>query len=544
MRNSDKLMKRRNGYTLVSTLVIGCFAITFLMALSGYVMSDTQSEARRKQSAMLSSAAEAGLDWAIHKFNTEYPCDLDPMSGNSLETPLPAGYLQGNYGTVSNNASNIDVKVTVKKLTDTDWGVLETFSTIYDPQLDYRKSGNHIAGDGTPPANNLPDNFDLWRVLECKATASGKTRKYRAILRPVLLSPTTGPSGTPVNPQPLFTYGLFANSSLGFGNAGVTVSSNETTPIDLDPVGGNKYRLQLATNKTADIGTGTNINGDLQVKSSFSNPSQIVINNDGTIHGRVTVNNGVNSSVNWTDGATATTGNNVLADADSPLPTPLPDPLPPTPPRVGANLTPVTTPSAESPVQLNPAATSSNSAQPLAPLSAIQGGMDPTITSGDYQTYGLTTANMDTSSPPVQIDSSGASSPVRIFVKDAPGSSEAVNIDASMFTNAGDARSLQIYYSGTKPVNVSLGAGETFSALVYAPLAPVATSGNGTFQGAIVGDTVSINHSGNMIVHTDLANLDPSGQNFAAGLYRDVDTSQSLLDQGWRWKPVTWEEVQ
>ncbi len=534
-------MRRKRGYALVSTMVIGCFAIASLMALSGFVMLDTQSESRRKQTAILSNAAEAGLDYAIHKFNTEYPCALDPVSGNSLESDLPPGYLDASYGTVSNNAANVSVKITVKKVTDTDWAALEIFSTIYNPQLDLAKS--RATGNGVPPSNNLADltgatiESDYWRVLESKATVAGRSKTFRAILMPFLSAPVTLGS-PPSNGSPMFKYGLFANTSLSTGNLGITVSTNESSAAipPSSSTEGYRYKMDLATNQIASIGANSDIQGNLIVMSSFSNPGQPVVSNDGLIEGRVAVNNDIDAStVISHTGQLSDPSDNVLANAD------------PTTTRVGDggggaadNTTPVSTAQSTDPFQMNPSFGSGNNARPLGTLDQVQAGSEtPTIGKGDYQSYGLSTQNMDTSAAPIQFDNS---SPVRIFVKDSPGSTEAVSIDASMLTTPSDPRNLQIYYSGTKPINISLGSNKTFSGLIYAPLATVQTTGSGTFQGAIVGDTVNINHSGSMIVNTDLSDVSQSA-NYTAGLYRNINGSENPLARGWRWKPVTWEDV-
>ena len=53
---------RKKGYALVSIIVIGLFAILFMLALAGMLLSLARSEAVTKQKSNLLDAAEIGLD--------------------------------------------------------------------------------------------------------------------------------------------------------------------------------------------------------------------------------------------------------------------------------------------------------------------------------------------------------------------------------------------------------------------------------------------------------------------------------------------------
>lgn len=534
-------MRRSRGYALVSTMVIGFSAILALMAIGAYVTTDLQSESRAKQNATLRTAAEAGLDYVIHKFNTEYPCSLDPENGDSLESELPSDYLTASYGSIASVASKVTVKVTVKRLSTESWSVLQTFTSIYDPQLDLGERTWVQSASGTPPSTNLSFSTDQWRIVESRATSAERTRTYRAILKPVLLASQILSTAPSPSSSPYFKFGLFGNSKLVIGSEDpaisvpITVRTSESANTILQESGvGAQYKLKLASNQSALVGNGAEIQGDLQVRSLYLDPSQSVVQNYGTIDGRVLVNNSVGASVEgFSPSSPYASGDNVLADADSPGSNPL------TINRLGENVSSVAQGSdfGADPYLMNPAASASLSAEPLAPLSQIASSETPEIQGGDWVTSGLSTADMDGSTSPVQIKNS--STPVRVFIKDSPQSSDAVNIDASKITSDGTAPNLQIFYSGTKPIKISL-SGQTFKGVVYAPLSSVSTSGNGTFDGAIVGDSVHIGHSGSMIIHTELSDTNSLGP---SGLYRDPDSETGYLDR-WQWQPVTWQEVQ
>lgn len=543
-------MRRQRGYALISTMVIGFCAIAFLIALASMVTGDMQSESRRKQNSTLLNAAEAGLDYAVNSLNNGDPLSLDPDDGEfKKESSLPPAYLEASFGSISNHGSSVDVTITIKRLKSTDWPIFESISQIYSAQLDPYKSVASTAG--MPPGSNLnPDptgdsaRFDYWRIIESRATAAGRSRTLRSVIQPV---PPSSPSisGSSTSGNPLFKYALFGNNSISIApppSGSVNVYGRTNSVSDLPASGtagqGFNYNLTVSSNLSASIGEGATLQGNLLVTSSLPLPTTAVADNTGTIEGRLIVNGAQGASVSANPGSNAGSTDNVLANADrfdTTLNPVVDGDYSTNPTRINQNnTTPLLAGAGEAPFALSVTPTASANSSPLSSLAAYS---DQPIKSGDYQSAGLSTGGL---TEQVQVDGT-ATNPVRLFIKENPNSSDAVNVDASMFSNLStDPRSLQIFYSGSKPINIDLSSGRSFVGLVYAPLSTVSTTGNGLFDGAIVANKVQVQHTGDLSLRTDLATQ--TGLN--NGLFvPPPDATISAFDQGWRWRPVTWEEV-
>lgn len=178
-----------------------------------------------------------------------------------------------------------------------------------------------------------------------------------------------------------------------------------------------------------------------------------------------------------------------------------------------------------------PPAPEAGTAVPL-PLTSSNSSLDQ----GSYTTASLT----DTTT------SATINSPVKIFIQDSSGATSAVNISSSNVKNisaesAGGPRNLQIWYDGTRPIQITMVDGSPFKGLVYAPNSTISLFGQGEFIGALVGKNINMQNSGDLSVQIDTSvqtpsSLGPSGK----GLAYTLDTNGYMYLQGY--KAVAWKE--
>ncbi|MGD9684372.1 MAG: collagen-binding domain-containing protein, partial [Candidatus Obscuribacterales bacterium] len=108
-----------------------------------------------------------------------------------------------------------------------------------------------------------------------------------------------------------------------------------------------------------------------------------------------------------------------------------------------------------------------------------------------------------------------------------------------LVNTTGDARNMQIFYNGSKDLNIKLDT-TAFDGLIYAPNAKVAITGTGNFVGAIVGKKVFINNVGEVRFLNDIGN-DPAAPRYS----QDPATVDLAANPGFQpYKVVTWQQVQ
>jgi len=540
----------------------------FLIALAGIVTSAVRVVSANKWVESLRTAAEAGVEYALSQYNSAYPCPLDPGPGvASITTTVPTAYFQS--GTANPGVAGISVSIKVSQLiANANWTNLQSVSSIYSPQLDPTRSMSK--GFALPTATNITQTTGGgYRIIESTATNGIFSRTIRVIIKARFDMPPNGKPVTTVSSttQNYFNSPLFSNGALSFAPSVGTLVVNginsadsaalTTYPTPIPGGGGsqyNSYNLNVVTNTSASIGQGVTVAGDVSVLSNNSGSTPVAsVPGGGTIDGRLTINGIPDTTVSATPGLQPTGANNVLANADTP-PT-----SPPLPRQYINNTAPDALNAGLAQNQLAPVP-EAVSAQPLPSLSSLGSPQNPTpVAFGSYTTEGLSTQNV---SSPVVLQNS--SQPISLYVNDA-GSPQAVNIDTSFLAPQNtDARNLQIFYEGSNAVNVNISNGGSFTGLIYAPNAPVTISSSGggspTYNGGIVGGSVSVTMNGTMNLYTDLAinsaSFPGSGtgsngswsssdisqafsSNSKAGLQYQLGPNGSIITG---WQPVTWQE--
>lgn len=504
--------RKTEGYALVSIIVIGLFAIMLLLALGSMLVSIAQSEAVSKHKAGLLNAAETGLEYVLYDIKRansaneptyDFGDDSPPVTVN-----VPTSWLDDDQMTV---------KARVWKVGNEDLQKVEAFSLLWSPQLDPSQGDTSSFSEPVRSKLGLAESeFFHTKVVEVTASRGVFSKSIRAIALP---------ESSTLNPASSFpSVGILAISDLSVSSDGGSLSiSDPSNSFTGD--GPYRYALSIQSNKQISL---TGSSGTLDVKAnviasnnSAGAPSDFV-SSDGnaTIHGRLETNGGYSAAENFVaqNGSQPNlSADNVLADADK-VQSANPDID-----RGGENTVPIATDAGGTPIgvdsvpstslqdlSINGSNTNSDLSNFLNALSNGNFG-DPgtTITfengidsSGNVSSsYSVDSLVLNDTVAKVQIPSD-IGQPVKIYVQ-GNNSESAVDIDASRLKNFGSPENLQIYYSGSKDVNISLNSGQ-FSGLIYAPNAKVSVrngssnSEDQSFNGAIVGNEVNIAMRGNM----------------------------------------------
>lgn len=533
--------RSKRGAALLTVLVMSVVSMIFLMALASTVTSAIKASSSDKWVEGLRNCAEVGIDYAVDKFNTVYPCPLDPSFNGTLITVLPASELSGTpvNGAIPNaGVPNVTVTLKVRRLTSTDWSWLENYCTVYSPQIDPNKSNS--TGWQSPASTNITSaSGGGFRVVESTASNGIISRTVRVILKARFNAQPDGTrplevGGTAPTQDNYFQQPLFGNSSVELSGgkiAGMPDSLGSTTHLSSN--GTTTYNLNVTSNSVASITNSSLLSGDLTVASTNSGSNPVVTTPAGTVEGRVTANGIVDTNVT---GYTA--NGNVQARAENP--TGIYDAGAT---RTGDNMTPITIGSSSSQGQISPVATPSSSAV-LNDLSNYVGSSNSPTNSGSvFQTQALSTDGVPAGQ---SVTFDNISAPVQIFIDQGSTSTTAVNIDTSrIVTTSTNPADFQIWYEGNKPVNINLTS--DFRGLIYAPNAKVTiknTNGSPTFFGAAVGkNLVADLQNGSIAVATGLSTGGSGGgggaANSATFKYK-ARPGEGTVIQGWQ--PITWQE--
>lgn len=548
--------RKQKGAALVSVIVLGVVGMLFLYGIASIITSGVRATSANKWVEGLRNCAEVGMDYAVDRFNTVYPCPLDPTSnGSSKTTILPASELiaaQTNGIIPNAGVPNATVTITVTRLNDdSDWLNLKSFSSIYSPQLDPYKSAPR--GFTAPTESSLiPSTGGGYRIVECKATNGLLTRTIRVVLKARFEPRPDGLTPLDSDGQPPTTKSYFEQPS--FGNTAINVTSlpGAGAPVSITGIGAdgksyhivsgtpdfNSYNLNLASNKSAVVGSNVTLSGNVNVTSSGANAGDSVVNADGVIEGRVLANGTLDPNViGFNPTNPAADPANVYSRAD--LPTGNYNAALTLPVRVGDNTT-SSAPAGSNQYQAAPVVTPS-SAQTLSDLSTyVSDGTLPIQNgNGTFQTGSLSTDSIATGkSLPLP------STPVSIFVDQGGNASQAVSIDTSKLTTTSSrASDFQIWYGGNRDVTINM-TGNTFTGTIYAPNARVSITGSGAFKGAMVGKSVEISLSPGSTVEIETDLSKPSnGSGFGAPsnmTYKYKTGSKTAAIEGWQ--PITWQE--
>lgn len=524
-----KQFRVKKGYALITIIGIGAAVMIFLMAIADILMAILRSEAVEYQKTVLVNALDSGYEYTISQLNSSL------KSGIPSAIDVPAGENQNTFTLPSQYLSDADsVRIKVRKLTSSEWGVMSTYNMIYQPHMNPFKTS--FTATYTDPIITSYSQ-DYLRVIEITARKGIFAKSVRSIVFPASVgalpndsegNPAPIPAGS--IPQPLFEEPLVAkgNLTLKANSGNLSIQSNGTTPISIE------------SNQAATLFPNTSLNGNLIVNNIVNGaPSTPVVTLEGdpsssSVQGRVVANSSIDSDFSATSGPLPSSTDNVLATLEG-------------------NPRPSGSDSFNSPISSSANVSASQgifvpsdpSAVPLTDLAALSEASNADTQS--FHTNYLTTddpSNPGNSIEPVIMD---ADAPVnKIYVDGNSSDVNAVKIDGNALVNAGDPRNLQIFYDGTKPIEISVSSNKTFTATVYAPYSNVSISGNGNFTGALVGKNIDINLNGKVKLLDnlkDFTNNSNGNLNRSSGMYYLVNSLTGKTQQNLKsYRALTWQE--
>lgn len=495
-------------------------------------------------------AAEAAIEYALGDLGTG-ASTLDASPGvTSRTTIIPTSLLVGTAGGFSNSAvlNQMNVSVTVRALTKTEMSQFSTWSPLYSRAIDPGLERS-IAYDPT----QVNGDYTLWRAIEAKATMGGVSRTIRVIAEPLFELTADKLTGS-TNKDTYFKYGAFGDEVLNLADAGI-VSWAGSKPKDLS---GKSFNLTVASNGKVGLGIGTILQGNVsqfsadsfsmqdsswiygQLKTNVENPSgakkhespsdlpapnqaQPVFYDSTVTHANVL--DGAENIIDFVNGQVTL---NTSGESGTPI-----DGAGPS----KATLPPVPT---------------GTDAQILPSLQVVsQSGAQYVSTTGDWKTSSLTTDGVSSINVSDTLLTPNSSTPNRIFIDDSSvnssSSQSAVSIDTSIFRHEADPTSLQIWYDGSRDVEIRIPTNKSFAATVFAPNAKVTIKGKepsqtgGEFIGAVTGRELKILNGVNMKLLTDFTDnaagpAKDSGLSFSQG-----STASAPPPTGYR--IVTWQEI-
>lgn len=529
-KKTSRKHRDSKGFALVAILTFGLIAVAMGVAIFPMVLTATRNESAGRQGAELLAAAEIGIDYAVRRLNDDavntpgLPSPIDLIA--SLD--VPSDYLNG--------FQNGTVKIRIKQLNQADWNAVGIYSTLYSTSLDL----NHAPlGPLVMTDEDYQKQYksrvrkDYWRVIESTAKRGLLSRSVRVFLEPrfdVHANENGGGGGTGSSSTSYFKNALFARSKLMLAPTDGPLNVASMT----GPSGG-AYPLTISSNKMIDLnGTASNhitIKGNVVISNGKSGTVPLVATgSEFTVEGKLSTNSATASNYKATPGKLPDPGNvaagippdNVLANAD----------LISSPERLNTNKTEPSNTSATNEFVI-PAPTPTGTNTSVLPT-ALNG---TTLSNGSYSTNSLT-FNGAGNSAIVE-----ANTPVQFYIQDrgSSTSSVAAEIAASALNNKGTSQNMQIWYNGTRPISINLDA--DFTGSIYAPNAPIVMTGSKNFTGALVGDQITMNNSGNVFIDTALQNLD-SNSSSNGGLTYTTGGGTDLLEPVLHgYKAVSWQEV-
>lgn len=222
-------MRSGKGFTLISIMAVGFFAIAMMMSLFPLILQSSNSETSIRNSTELRNAAEVAIDYGIVLLNqgiaNNQVTPLDLALNEYVKDYKPIDPLFADY-------PGISVTLRIKKLLSAEWTDVRNFSSVYSPLLNKDEP------------NSLIDQ-DRWRVLEATATKGNLTRSIRVILEPRYDVPPSQTPPPPSNPVSYFTDSFLASSKI-----------TRATPNDVNPL-----KIQAADN-TSQVHLITSLTGD------------------------------------------------------------------------------------------------------------------------------------------------------------------------------------------------------------------------------------------------------------------------------------------
>ncbi|MFA7335720.1 MAG: hypothetical protein WC028_02960 [Candidatus Obscuribacterales bacterium] len=233
--NSTSRRRSRNGFTLVSIMAVGFFAIAMMMSLFPLILQSSNSETGLRNATELRNVAEIAIDYGVVLLNQGI--------ANNQVTPLDLAVneYQKDYKPLDplfDDYPGTSVSLRIKKLQPGDWTEVRNFSSVYSPLLNPSETGNLVSKDN-------------WRVLEATATRGSLTRSIRVILEPRYDVPPSKPNPPPSNPGAYFADSFLASTKL------TRATPDDVAQLKIQAADGTS-QAELKTSLTGDDNQSTN----------------------------------------------------------------------------------------------------------------------------------------------------------------------------------------------------------------------------------------------------------------------------------------------
>lgn len=230
---SKKNSNRRDfqGYALISIMVIGAFAVMFLMALSSTLLTISRAQSVEKQKALLLNALDSGLDYALQKINTDPYAFNDGQVYSLSSENFPGEELLG-------DDLKTKLQFSVKTINSSDWSTINSFAAL-----------NSSMEVSTGNILKTSIRTSSWKVLEMTASKGVFSKSVRAILEPHLFpaSNFNGSSSDSVvntTKKSIFTAPVFADGNIEFRESSTSLDGTMQTNSDFSVVSDKTLALE------------------------------------------------------------------------------------------------------------------------------------------------------------------------------------------------------------------------------------------------------------------------------------------------------------
>ncbi len=244
MRSKRKVPK--DGYALVSIVVIGLFAIVSMLAMTSYITSVFRSESVQKQKDSLVEACDSALDNLVDKINRN---EVFPGKSvlNSTELGLSDSLTSVNYDTTKVIAPAEQIKIS-------QFSVLNPMISTY-------------------------------KIIEITATRGAFSKSLRVLLEPRsnISPPGAGESAISARETsltPLFKQPLLANSTLTFDNPSQLTIKSSSSNDSITIQSNSTMTLNSNLDLTANLKIGNDSGEELPSNSSLQVKGDIDVNGD------------------------------------------------------------------------------------------------------------------------------------------------------------------------------------------------------------------------------------------------------------------------
>lgn len=204
---NSKFQRKRTGFALMPIVFLGLFGIAMMLALLPLIENVARNESLNRYNFEMRKAAEAGIDFALEKLNS------DSAGGTITENKT---YTLGPTSPFLSGFKDGQVEVNLRAVPTSNWGLVD-----YNAALLPRPTN-----DGADPQNTN------WRIIESRASRGPFSRTIRVFAAPTYMAdPDIAPVDTGVGAtESYFKNALVANSDLTIHPNG-SITGDPSSPV-------------------------------------------------------------------------------------------------------------------------------------------------------------------------------------------------------------------------------------------------------------------------------------------------------------------------